>query len=410
KQNQKKFDITLHNTEDYALCFEELIQVIHQKHQKQVVILIDEYDKPILDFLDKTTLAIEARDILKRLYHVIKDNDQYIKFAFLTGVSKFAKVSIFSGLNNLEDISLDADYATIAGYTQKDIESSFAEHLKDVDLQKLKQWYNGYNFLGEDIYNPFDILLFISKGGMYRNYWFGTGTPHFLIKLLQQKDYFIPQLENLVVDESIIDSFDIENLSIEPILYQSGYLTINEVIDDERRLKFSLKLPNKEVKISLNDLFIDYLTNQTLDKIKFQDNLYDALTKNDLESFKSTLITLFSSIPYNNYVNNNIAHFEGYYSSVIYAYLASLGITIIAEDITNKGRIDLTIQLDHAIYIIEFKVGNENALMQIIHKNYASKYLNDNKAIYLVGINFDSAERNITNFNYKQVKMTTRLV
>ncbi len=176
-------------SKDYALAFMDLIEETYKKYNQKVVILIDEYDKPILDNIDQFNVAYENREILKRFYTVIKESDRFIKFAMLTGVSKFSKVSIFSGLNNLEDITLHKRFATICGYTQKDIEEDFKELLEGVDLEKLKEWYNGYNFLGDRVYNPFDILLFISNEFAYKNYWFGTGTPTFLIKLLKQKNY-----------------------------------------------------------------------------------------------------------------------------------------------------------------------------------------------------------------------------
>ena len=167
----------------------------------------------ILDNLDQVEVAKEAREILKDLYNIIKDSDEFIKFSFLAGVSKFAKVSIFSGLNNLQDITLDRRYSTICGYTHNDLETVLAKRLEGTDREKVREWYNGYNFNGEHVYNPFDILLFIDSGFIFDNYWFATGTPTFLIKLIQRQNYFIPQLENLRVSRSLIDSFNIEDIN-----------------------------------------------------------------------------------------------------------------------------------------------------------------------------------------------------
>ncbi|NPA81993.1 MAG: AAA family ATPase [Epsilonproteobacteria bacterium] len=403
KENQKRLQIECEEDEYPDICFRELIVKAYEKYNKKVVVLVDEYDKPILDNINKLDIAYEIREGLKDFYTKIKDSDEYLQFAFLTGVSKFSKVSIFSGLNNLEDITLHTRYSTICGYTQRDIETSFKELLEGVDLEKLKEWYNGYNFLGERVYNPFDILLFISNNFIYKNYWFSTGTPSFLIKLLKEGNYFIPSLENLVAGETLIDSFDIERLKLEPLLFQSGYLTIDKA--EERSFggyRYYLKPPNKEVQISFNDILIDFLTKDDEYEIR-KDDIYLSLEKTDMESFKETLISLYASIPYNTYVKNNISSYEGYYASVFYVYIASLGVKIIAEDVTNRGRIDFTVFIKDKIYIFEFKVTNEDPLSQIKKKKYYEKYLNENKEIILVGIKFDEEEKNIKELVWERV-------
>ncbi len=406
RSNQKRLGVTCERTEDIGGCFQELIEKSFEKYQHKVVILVDEYDKLILDNLDQVEMAKEAREILKDLYATIKDSDEFIKFAFLTGVSKFAKVSIFSGLNNLKDITLDKRYSTICGYTQTDLETVFADHLNNADMARVGEWYNGFNFLGEPVYNPFDILLFIDNDFEFRNYWFATGTPTFLIKLIQKHNYFLPQLADLWVTSSLIDSFDIENIKLEPILFQAGYLSIRQIREKKRGgYEYLLAVPNKEVQLSFNDILIDFLTDQVTTKGRYQDQLYTIFENGDVKSLGATLSSLFASIPYNNYVNNTISSYEGYFASVIYAYLASLGLDISAEDVTSQGRIDLTIKLADNIYILEFKVdGNGNALPQIKEKDYQQKYLADGKSIYLIGIDFNSDEKNISKFEWEQVK------
>jgi len=386
-------------------CFTRLIYKTYKKYGQKVVILIDEYDKPILDNIENTEVAREMRDGLKDFYSVIKGADEYLQFAFLTGVSKFSKTSIFSGLNNITDISLDEKYGDICGYAQNDLEIIFAPYLKDIDMKKVKEWYNGYNFLGNDMYNPFDILLFISKGHKFKNYWFETGTPTFLMKLIEKNNYFLPNLANLVVDEKLLNSFDIENIDIEVILYQAGYLTIDKMIEKRRGgFEYLLKIPNFEVKTSLSDFIIDFMTKQKIQKLKYQDRLYDALEDSDLELFKETIFGMFDTIPYENFTNNTMQNYEGFYASVIFIYLQSLGLDIEGESSNNRGRIDLTIKTKRAIYIIEFKIeGKENALEQIKTKGYASAYLNSKKDIYLVGIHFDKAVRNISQFEWEKI-------
>jgi len=405
KNNQERLGIECENIDYMPNCFEELIRKTSKKYNQKVVILIDEYDKPILDSLENIKQAKINRDFIKSLYSIIKENDAFIKFAMLTGVSKFSKASIFSGLNMLQDISLDERYGNICGYTQKDIETTILPLLEGVDLKKLKVWYNGYNFLKDDVYNPFDILLFIDKSFSYDNYWFSTGTPTFLIKLIQKNNYFLPNLANLKVGQKLLDSFDIENLDIEVILYQAGYLTIDKrIIDRSERISYQLKLPNKEVKISLTDVLIDFMTNQKNEKLIFQDNLYDALYNNNLDALELSLKSMFASIPYNDYVNNAISNYEGYYASVVYIYLQSLGFDLVGEDVTNKGRIDLTLITDDSIYIIEFKMKDtNNALEQIKEKKYAQKYLTKGKNIFLVGIDFEKEEKNICKFEWEEI-------
>ncbi len=239
----------------------------------------------------------------------------------------------------------------------------------------------------------------------FDSYWFSSGTPTFLIKLIEQNRYFLPKLSNITVGKQILESFDIENIDFEVILYQAGYLTIETMIEKRRGgIEYKLKLPNREVKNSLNDVLIDFLTNQTSEKLRFQDSIYDALIDGELEQFKNALESMFAHIPYSNYTKNNLPQYEGFYASVIYVYLQSLGLDIIGEDVTNLGRINLTVKIENKIYILEFKVGNENALAQIKAKNYAQKYSNDDKTIYLVGINFDEAKRNVSGFEWERVE------
>ena len=404
RSNQKNLGVECEEIDSVGLCLKELIELSYEKYNQQVVVLIDEYDKAILDNLDQMEVAKENREIIKSLYTVLKDSEEYIKFSFLTGVSKFSKASIFSGLNMLRDISLNPNYGNICGYTQNDIETLFLPYLDGVDLKRFKNYYNGYNFLKDPVYNPFDTLQFIANEKVYNNYWFESGTPTYLIKLIKQNNYFLPKLSNLVVDSKLLNSFDIENIDLEVILYQAGYLTIDsmEIDEDLDLIEYKLKIPNKEVKQSLNSFIIETLlkkSNQNQDK----KNIIRALKKVDLEQFKEAFISIFASIPYNNYTGNKIEHYEGFYASVVYVYLQSLGIEIVGEDVTNKGRIDLTLFIEDKIYIIEFKVGKEDALKQIKEKNYAQKYLNEDKNIYLIGIEFSKKDKNISKFEFELV-------
>ncbi len=281
-----------------------LIRTLALTTKKQVVILIDEYDKPILDNINNLEHATCARDLLKSLYSVIKDCDEYIKLVFMTGVTKFAKAGVFSSLNNLNDITFNYKYANICGYTQHDIDTVFKGHLIGVNPVELKTWYNGYNFLGDEtqkVYNPFDILLFISNGKQYKNYWFETGTPSFLIKMLQKNNYYLPNLEGSRISGGELASFDINNLSIEVLLLQSGYLTIksSQVSGFSKMMYYTLDYPNFEVRQSLNDAIMSNLfvhNSGTSSQSKFE--MDDALQHNDFAKMQTILTSLLAGIPH----------------------------------------------------------------------------------------------------------------
>lgn len=402
-ENQERLNVQSPDPDDIGGCFKYLIRTASKQYGRKVVILVDEYDKFIVDNLDQPNIAAQGREVLRDLYTTIKDSDEYVQFAFLAGVSKFSKVSVFSGLNNLKDITLDGRYATICGYTHHDLETTFADHLNGVDMEKVREWYNGYNFLGDNVYNPFDILLFIDAGHVFDSYWFATGTPTFLMKLIQQNNYYVPQLEQLRVSKSLIDSYDIDNMKLEPLLFQSGYLSIKEQKQVSYGIEYILGFPNKEVTISFNDHVAAALTQANTAQTKGL--LYRCLEEADLNQLERTLSALFASISHTNYTRNTISTYEGYYASVVYAYLASLGLELIPEDVTSTGRIDLTIKVDNAVYIFEFKVdGQGSALKQIKEKAYHQKYQVPGTNIYLIGIDFDSEKRNISTFEWEKLE------
>ncbi len=387
-------------------CFKYIIKESYKKYNQKVVILIDEYDKPILDNITDKDVARQMRDAMKDFYGIIKDNDAYIQFVFITGVSKFSKMNLFSGLNNLEDITLHPDYGNICGYTHNDLLTVFSEHLQGADMDKVKLWYNGYNYFGDKVYNPFDILLFISNKFEFSNYWWETGNPSFLIDMLKTRNYYIPELENFIASKEILNTFDVERIELVALLWQTGYLTITEKIPTGFSIKYKLKTPNKEVQTSLNNLFINYLTGQVTEKLKYQDKIYNMLDKPDLDGFRDALFTVFASISYTNFINSKLFEYEGYYGSVVYAYLASIGLDIIPEDITNLGRMDLSAKLEDKVFIFEFKLTEKatgNALRQIKEKRYFEKY-QDFDNIYLIGIEFSREKRNIIGYEWEKIK------
>ncbi len=407
ENNERRLQLKCVDNSKHKKCLGELIRTAYEQYNQKVVVLVDEYDKPILDNITDKKLSQEIRDRLKNIYSVIKESDQYLKFALLTGVSKFSRVSLFSGLNNLEDISLDKRYATICGYTHSDVKSHFKERLEGVDLDELKKWYNGYNFLGEGVYNPFDILLFFSKDRTYSNYWFETGNPSFLIEILKQKSYFLPKLEDITISESDLSSFDIDDIKIETLLFQTGYLTIKKVTTLFNRRIFHLTYPNLEVRTALNETIFKYLLSDNSMQIM---PMLSAIHHKDMEAFEKAIYQHFASLPYNSYVKNDIQNYEGYYANVLYSYLAGLGIAFIAEDVTNLGRIDLTIATPNMkqVYIMEFKVvdnknQNGKALEQIKENRYYEKYQEKANEIIIIGIEFSKEDKNISKFEWERI-------
>ncbi len=384
-----------------AGCFLELIRKTHQKFGQRVVILVDEYDKPILDNIESPEIALEIREKLKDIYSVIKGADAHVKFAFLTGVSKFSKVSLFSGLNNLKDITLDQRYSAICGYTDSDLDNVFAPELEGLDRSEIRQWYNGYNWLGDAVYNPFDLLLLFDQR-QFRPWWFETGTPTFLIKLLSQRQQFTPDLAKIMAPESLLSTFDVGNIPVEALLFQTGYLTIDFARFLPGRLELTLRYPNKEVQSSLNDSLLQVLSQDPMVPAVNVSRLYDILMADDLFALRELFHSFFASIPHDWYRKNQLAGYEGYYASIFYSYFAALGLEITVEDTTNRGRIDMTVRFNRRIYLFEFKVvemvPEGKALAQLKSRGYAEKYRQYGEPITLVGVEFSRESRNIVGF------------
>ncbi len=384
-----------------AGCFLELIRKCHQKFGQRVVILVDEYDKPILDNIESSDRALEIREKLKDIYSVIKGADAHVKFAFLTGVSKFSKVSLFSGLNNLKDITLDQRYSAICGYTDSDLDNVFAPELEGVDRGEIREWYNGYNWLGDAVYNPFDLLLLFDQH-QFRPWWFETGTPTFLIKLLSQRQQFTPDLARIMAPESLLSTFDVGNIPVEALLFQTGYLTIDSARYLPGRLELTLRYPNKEVQSSLNDALLQALSQDPMVPAVNVSRLYDILMADDLFALRELFHSFFASIPHDWYRKNQLAGYEGYYASIFYSYFAALGLEITVEDTTNRGRIDMTVRFNRRIYLFEFKVvemvPEGEALAQLKSRGYAEKYRRYGEPITLIGVEFSRESRNIVEF------------
>ncbi|MBE0434789.1 MAG: ATP-binding protein, partial [Methylomicrobium sp.] len=402
RTNRENLGVSCGDEADIPGCFAELIRNAAKTEGERVVVLIDEYDKPILDNITQPELATEIRHGLRNLYSVIKDSDAHIRFAFLTGVSKFSKASLFSGLNNLEDITVSSPYSALCGYTEGDLETVFAAELTGVDRTQMREWYNGYNWTGEAVYNPFDALLFFRER-QYKPFWFETGTPTFLIEVLTERGFFPPTLEHLRGDISLLSSFDVESIATEALLWQTGYLTFTGSRTIGARIEYTLGYPNLEVKSGLNDALIKAMLGNPGRASELESRLYDLLYVNDFDGLKTHFESLYAGIPHDWYRNNPIAQYEGFYASVFYSHIAALGLDIVLEDVTHQGRIDMTVRFNNQIYLFEFKVvelaPEGRAIQQLKDKRYADKYRSLNQPIHLIGVEFSKDSRTVVGFD-----------
>jgi len=379
--------------------FQQLIVDLHKKTGLQVVILIDEYDKPITDVLEigENQKTIEHREILRMFYGIIKGCSEHIKFFFMTGISRFSKVSLFSDLNNLTDLTFNKYYNNICGYTKDELESYFTLHIKQLadenemsfseTIEQIKTWYNGYSWNGKErVYNPFSILQCLDAKN-FGNYWFDSGTPKFLVELLRNRLQY--DLRNISADIATFNSYDITNLHTITLLFQTGYLTVKQKDDLE---VFVLGYPNKEVEQSmLKYLLVGFSRNE--DGTVLAKGLIRALQAHDLAKFIETINILFSSIPSQIFIDNK----EAYYHSIIYMAIRLCGFHIQAEVNHAKGRLDAVMKIENRVYIFEFKLDKtaEEAIKQIHEKQYAKAYLGQGLEIYLVGINFSSQKKEV---------------
>ncbi|BBE30570.1 ATPase AAA [Tepiditoga spiralis] len=389
---------------DYKFAFNELIIKLSQK--ERVVILVDEYEKPILDNINNKEKAEKYREILRDFYVSIKSKDEYIKFVFMTGITKFTKTGVFSALNNLNDISLNKKYAQMLGYTQEELESNFKEHIKETAiemkmeekelLKNLKMYYNGFSFDGEDsVYNPFSILRFFNER-KFQNYWFESGSPSFLYEYIKGKKIRYEDLVKYPVSELDFSTREIEEANASIFFTQAGYLTFKGIKRLGLREKYILDYPNIEVKNSFSKIILE--ANYGIREIEqIETTIYERIYEKDIEGIIKEIKRIISAIPYNLHKKE-----ESYYHSLIYTILASAGLNVTAEELTNLGRSDIVIEED-TIYIMEIKIDKsaEKALNQIKEMKYYEKY--KGKEIYIIGININSEKRNINEYKIEKI-------
>jgi hypothetical protein len=401
RQCARHFNIDQTGINDYKSGFGYLISQLAKIDK--VVVLIDEYDKPMIDFIDKPAMALENRDILRNFYVTLKAFDAELRFVFLTGVSKFSKVSVFSGLNNLRDISISDEFSALLGYTQEQLELFFSSQIeaaaiktklpKNELLTEIRSWYNGYSWDGQNfVYNPFSILSFFVEN-RFQNYWFSSGTPTFLMKLIEEKQLPVAEFESLIVNDYVLENFDIESLELESLLFQTGYLTIKRRFEKDGNSRYELSYPNREVGQSFTGFLLQFLSRQPFSRItNSADQLTDYLKQGNLPEFFKEIKSIFASIPYDLSKKQN----EGYYHSLFYLILKLLGTSISCEIETNRGRIDAILHTADHTYILEFKMGKaSSALAQIKKTGYAESFAGNQKKVILIGVGFDQKQRNI---------------
>ncbi|TGO02346.1 hypothetical protein PN36_26425 [Candidatus Thiomargarita nelsonii] len=391
----------------FKAYFKKIIQALSAKKGK-VVVLIDEYDKPIVDHIDEIKKATKNRKILQEFFGVLKYSDAFLRFVFLTGVSKFSRVSIFSELNNLRDITFSKPFATLLGYTQEELESYFGQHIQSLCfelglkkphlLAQIKHWYNGYSWNAKDrVYNPYSILNLFAEQ-QFDNYWFASGTPTFLMKLIKKTALDVTVLENKKVSKILFDSYNLENLNVFALLFQTGYLTITHIESGEDLLpEYTLNYPNLEVKNAFVTYLFEIFTTNSLDEIQpVAKNLRRHLQAENLDGFMNIIRALFAKIPYPLHIQK-----EAYYHSLFYMILVLMGVEIDLEVLTDKGRIDGVLAFSDKIYLIEFKYGKagskidslaQKALKQIKDKNYGERFLNDGRPRVYLGVGFAGKE------------------
>jgi hypothetical protein len=393
----------------FGTRFRGVIKRAYEQTGQQVVILVDEYDKPILEELDNEELQYQRRDALKEFYGVLKTLDQYIRFVFLTGVTKFSKVSIFSGLNNIRDISMNEDYVGICGITDEEIDVALTPYVARLATklgitvkearEELRSRYDGYHFCENTIgiYNPYSLLNTFEDNKL-RNYWFETGTPSYLVYLLKKHHYQLDKLTTAETDGESLRSTDTQSKDPIPVIYQSGYLTITGY--DPEFEQYKLGFPNKEVEEGfLKYLLPNYTSIDQSQSAFYIANFVKEVRAGKVEEFLKRLSSLFADTPY-----ELVKELENHYQNVIFIVSKLMGFYVKAEYHTSEGSIDLVLQAPDYIYVMEFKFNGtaEEALAQINDKQYALPFECDNRHLIKVGVNFSSKTRNIDSWKIEQ--------
>jgi len=407
------YQIKLDLSKPLKTCFDHLIDILAKTGK--VVILIDEYDKAIIDHLGKDIeLAKKNRDIMKQFYGCLKSQDANIRFLLMTGVSKFSKVSVFSDLNHLTDLTMNRRYAGMLGYTQAELECSFIDYFQEISeseglarqeiFNQMKEWYNGYQFSSDEmmkVYNPFSCLNYFNKKE-FSGFWFESGTPTFLVELIKTQAYDFTVLDEYKAEEDMFSVYELENLNILSLLVQTGYLTIK----GKAGIRYILGYPNYEVKNGFITHLLKHLTRENTEIHDLIWNLAEALNNEDLELFFDISKQIFLEIPYDIHLKE-----EKYWQSLWYLIIKMVGLKASAEYRTNRGRVDMVVETSKSVYVFELKINGrdarpyvsgmpptrvytpDDAIAQIIKKGYADEFAD--RYVYFVGVVFDLELKNI---------------
>ena len=391
----------------------DLLDRLHRATGQRVVVLVDEYDKPILDVLDHPERARANREYLRGVYGIVKDSGEHVRFAFVTGVSMFSKVSLFSDLNNLKDISLDPRFAAICGYTDADLDTVFASEMEGLDRDAVRTWYNGYNWRGETrLYNPFDVLLLLDSRE-FRPYWFETGSPRFLFETLKEKSVSPMELEGRLIDETLVSKFEIDDIDVEALLFQTGYLTIVDEQSDGFDTLYRLDYPNQEVQISLNRGLLQHLGKTVAEATDQGRTLCDLLTANDFEGFAETLRAYLAGIPYQWHATGDLARHEAWYAGLLHMCFRAIGVDARSEEASSRGRADMVALTGGQVFVFEFKMvekaeeteaGLEAALAQMRDRGYAEKHRDRKEPVHLIAVACGREARNLLDIRVELVK------
>ena len=406
----KGLNIHLTVDDDSSQAFAELIDFF--KSKTQVVILVDEYDKPILDNITHPEVK-EILQCLKGFYSVLKDRNAQERLLFVTGVSKFCHVSLFSDLNNLTDITMDARYATMLGYTQTEFESNFQDRIEAISgqldmpkkqlLPEIRDWYDGFRFHAgsESVYNPVSLAKFFESGGEFNNYWFETGTPKFLVDLSKSQNFDFETSLDEPVPGIAFSAFEIDNIDPLTLLLQAGYVTIKGTVRKLGETWYNLDFPNREVSSSFNAYLLNRYSGKTQTSVvKFTAELTAAIKNGDVKRLRKTMEVFFAGISYEVHHKN-----ESNFQNIFFALFRLLGISIKAESHTNDGRIDAVAETEQYVFIFEFKLDNDDsALSQIKDKQYYKQYELSKKKIFLKGVTFDTRTGQIADWQTEEIE------
>lgn len=392
--------------------FAYLIEKIYRTTGKQVVVLVDEYDKPLLQAIGNDALGDEYRGILKAFYGVLKSTDAYLRFVFLTGVTKFGQVSVFSDLNQLDDISMDARYSSICGITDEEMDDTFRPDIEQLaqkngtayaDIrERMRRQYDGYHFCQNvpGVYNPFSVLNVLAKQE-FSDYWFATGTPTFLVELLKRSDYDLRELEGVEVTANQFADYRAKAEDPVPVIYQSGYLTVKKY--EERFKTYTLGFPNEEVKYGFLRFLVPFYTHVTKEEgLFYMGKFVWELESGNAEAFLTRLRAFFADFPYE--LNDKT---ERHYQVVFYLVFKLMGQFVDVEVRSAKGRADAVVKTSEYIYVFEFKLTEnatpEDALRQIDERGYLIPYSADRRRLVKVGVSFSAQERNLDRWIIEEV-------